>query len=152
MANLINTDLSSRYIDPALGDYTTKIVNSSGGKSAILSMFGKADWNYADRYVASFTLRRDGSSRLAPGHQWGTFPAFGLGWRITNEPFLSHNGVFSDVMLRYGWGITGNQQIPSGRIVSTFGGNTGDTFYDIKGQNTGAIPAGYRQASLGNRI
>ena len=52
-------------------------------------------------------------------------------------------------MLRYGFGITGNQNIPSGRIVSQFGGDRGDTFYDIAGTNTSIVP-GYRQASIGN--
>ncbi|MEO8578236.1 MAG: SusC/RagA family TonB-linked outer membrane protein, partial [Gemmatimonadales bacterium] len=104
---------------------------------------------FADRYVASFTLRRDGSSRLSPAHRWGTFPAFGLGWRVTNEPFLANNRIFSDVMLRYGWGKTGNQLIPSGRIVSQFGGGRGDTFYDVGGKNS-SVEAGFRQASLGN--
>lgn len=149
MSNLLNDAIDSRYIQDALGDASTKNVFSTGGKSAILSVFGKADWNYSDRYVASFTLRRDGSSRLSPDHQWGTFPAFGLGWRITNEPFLSDNSVFSDVMIRYGWGITGNQQIPSGRIVSTFGGDRGDTYYDVTGSNS-TVAAGFRQSSLGN--
>ena len=149
IANLLNDDLNSRYIQDALGQASTKNVFSTGGKSAILSLFGKADWNYSDKYVASFTLRRDGSSRLAPGHRWGTFPAFGLGWRVTNEGFLSHNRIFSDVMLRYGWGVTGNQQIPSGRIVSTFGGDRGDTYYDVQGKNTSVI-SGFRQTSLGN--
>lgn len=149
IANLLNVDPNSRYIQDALGDASTKNVFSSGGKSAILSFFGKADWNYSERYVASVTLRRDGSSRLSPGNQWGTFPAVGLGWRITNEPFLSHSKIFSDVMLRYGWGITGNQSIPSGRIVSTFGGNRGDTYYDVQGQNT-TVQSGFRQSSLGN--
>src|SRR5205085_4339784 len=140
---------NSRYIQDALADPSTKNVGSSGGEHALLSFFGKAGLNYGDKYVASFTLRRDGSSRLAPGHQWGTFPAVGLGWRISNEPFLANNRILSDVMLRYGWGITGNQSIPSGRIVSTFGGNRGDTFYDISGSNT-SIVAGFRQAALGN--
>jgi len=85
---------------------------------------------------------------LAPGHQWGTFPAYGLGWRLTNEPFLSNNRILSDVMLRYGWGVTGNQLIPPGRIVSVFGGDRGDTFYDISGTNS--IVPGYRQSLLGN--
>ena len=119
IGNLLNTGIDSRYIQNALGDPTTKDVFSSGGKSALLSVFGKADYNYAEKYVASFTVRRDGSSRLAPGHQWGTFPAFGLGWRLTNEPFLSGNRFFSDVMLRYGVGVTGNQLIPSGRVGAT---------------------------------
>jgi TonB-linked SusC/RagA family outer membrane protein len=149
VANLLNSNLDSRYIQDALADPGTKNVSSTGGKSAIASFFGKADYNYGDRYVASFTVRRDGSSRLGPTHRWGTFPAVGLGWRITNEPFVPHNRIFSDVMLRYGWGVTGNQLIPSGRIVSQFGGGRGDTFYDVAGQNT-SVTAGFRQSSLGN--
>jgi TonB-linked SusC/RagA family outer membrane protein len=148
MSSLLNSDVNSRYIQDALGDAATKNVSSTGGESAILSLFGKADYNYASKYVASFTLRRDGSSRLAPGHQWGTFPAYGLGWRISKEPFLEGNKIFSDVMLRYGYGVTGNQLIPAGRIVSLFGGSQGDTFYDISGSNS--IAAGFRQTTLGN--
>jgi TonB-linked SusC/RagA family outer membrane protein len=149
IANLLNTDLNSRFVQDALGDPATKNVFSSGGQSALLSFFGKAGFNYSDKYVASFTLRKDGSSNLGIAHRWGTFPAVGLGWRITNEPFLANNRIFSDVMLRYGFGVTGNQNIPSGRIVSQFGGDRGDTFYDITGSNS-SIVAGFRQASLGN--
>jgi len=149
LGNLLNDDLNSRYINDALGEASTKNVSSTGGRSAILSLFGKADYNFADRYIASFTVRRDGSSRLAPGHRWGTFPAFGLGWRISNERFLANNRIFSDVMLRYGVGVTGNQLIPSGRIVSQFGGDRGDTYYDITGSNS-TVAAGFRQTSLGN--
>ncbi len=146
IGGLVNTSIDSRYIGDALG--TSKNVFTTGGQNSLLSVFGKADYNFADKYVASFTLRRDGSSRLAPGHQWGTFPAVGLGWRISNEPFLANNSILSDVMLRYGWGITGNQFIPSGRIVAQFGGGKGDTYYDVTGGNS--IVQGYRQTSLGN--
>jgi TonB-linked SusC/RagA family outer membrane protein len=146
IGGLVNTSIDSRYIQDALG--TSKNVFTTGGQNSLLSVFTKADYNFADKYVASFTLRRDGSSRLAPGHQWGTFPAVGLGWRISNEPFLANNRIFSDVMLRYGWGITGNQFIPSGRIVAQFGGGKGDTYYDVTGGNS--IVQGYRQTSLGN--
>jgi TonB-linked SusC/RagA family outer membrane protein len=149
IGNLLNTGIDSRYIQNSLGDPNTKDVFSNGGKSALLSVFGKADYNYAEKYVASFTVRRDGSSRLAPGHQWGTFPAFGLGWRLTNEPFFSGNRFFSDVMLRYGVGTTGNQLIPSGRVGATFGGDPGETFYDITNSGSTIAP-GYRQTALGN--
>ena len=149
ISNLLNTDINSRYIQDALGQASTKNVSSTGGKSALLSVFTRADYNYADKYVASFTVRRDGSSRLAPGHQWGTFPAFGLGWRITNERFFPSNRIFSDVMLRYGAGVTGNQLIPSGRIVSQFGGGLGATYYDITGSGNSVV-AGFRQTTLGN--
>jgi TonB-dependent starch-binding outer membrane protein SusC len=150
ISNLINTDVNSRFIQDALGDAGSKIVTSIGGHSALLGFFGKADYNYADRYVASVTLRKDGSSNLGPDHRWGTFPAFGLGWRISQEKFLANNKIFSDVMLRYGWGVTGNQSIPSGRIVSQFGGSRGDTYYDITGSN-GSVVAGFRETSLGNK-
>jgi TonB-linked SusC/RagA family outer membrane protein len=149
IGNLLTTDLNSRYIQSALGDATTKFVQSTGGKSALLSVFGKADYNYAEKYVASFTVRRDGSSRLAPGHRWGTFPAFGLGWRITNEPFLSGNRFLTDVMLRYGVGVTGNQLIPSGRITSQYGGAQGGTYYDVTGSGKD-LAAGFRLTSVGN--
>ncbi|MFL5621242.1 MAG: SusC/RagA family TonB-linked outer membrane protein [Gemmatimonadaceae bacterium] len=149
IGNLLNTNVNSRYINDALADPSTKNDSSAGGKAALLSLFGKIDYNFGDKYVASFTVRRDGSSRLAPGHRWGTFPAVGFGWHITNEPFLSGNRFLNDVMLRYGFGITGNQLIPSGRIPSQFGGGTGQTFYDITGSGSSIAP-GYRLISLGN--
>jgi TonB-linked SusC/RagA family outer membrane protein len=148
MSNLLSTDLDARFIQDALGDAATEKVNSSGGQSALLSYFGKADWNYNDKYVASFTVRRDGSSRLSPDNRWGTFPAVGAGWRITKEPFLQNNKIFSDVMLRVGYGVTGNQSIQTGRITDGYGGSNQDTYYDITGTNK--AQAGFRQTSLGN--
>src|SRR6185436_9724390 len=103
MAGLVNESVNSRYLQDALGGGSPPTVFSTGGTNALLSFFGKADYNYADKYVASFTLRQDGSSNLGPSHRWGTFPAVGLGWRISKEPFLAGNHLFSDVMLRYGW-------------------------------------------------
>jgi len=150
-----STDPNNLYLQPTLGDASTLSVNSNGAQSALLSYFGKADYNFQDKYVASFTVRRDGSSRLGPEHRWGTFPAVGLGWRITKEGFLENNKILSDAMLRFGYGVTGNQQIPSGRIFAQYGGGggggvaTGDTYYDINGSNTSVVP-GFRQTAIGN--
>ncbi len=150
IANLLNPDdINARYIQDALGDAATKSVNSGGGQGSLASFFGKLDYNYLQRYHVSATLRRDGSSRLGPNSRWGTFPAFSAGWRLSEEPFMQENQFFTNVMLRFGWGITGNQNIPSGRIVSQFGGSQGDTFYDIGGTGTSIVP-GFRQTSLGN--
>jgi TonB-linked SusC/RagA family outer membrane protein len=149
MGSLLNTAVDSRYINAALGDAKSINVNSVGGQYALLSFFGKADYSFADKYVLSATVRADGSSRLGPSNRWGTFPAFGLGWRITNESWMKENRFVNDAMLRYGWGVTGNQRIPTGRIVSQFGGDRGDTFYDITGSNTSTTP-GYRLSSIGN--
>ena len=146
-ANLLNPEPGSRYIGDPLGG--SKAVNSFGDVGALLSFFGKADYNYAEKYYLSFTLRRDGSSRLGALHRWGTFPAIGAGWRLTQERFLASNGVISNAMLRFGWGVTGNQGIPTGRVVSQFGGDKGDVFYDITGSGS-TILTGYRQTSVGN--
>jgi TonB-dependent starch-binding outer membrane protein SusC len=147
--NLLSTDLDSRYIQDALGDAATEKVNSTGGQSALLSYFGKLDYNFNDKYVASATVRRDGSSRFQSDNRWGTFPAFGLGWRISKEGFLQNSKIFSDVMLRAGYGVTGNQNIQTGRILDGFGGSNQDTYYDITGSNS-KVQAGFRQTSLGN--
>ncbi|MGH7528921.1 MAG: SusC/RagA family TonB-linked outer membrane protein [Gemmatimonadales bacterium] len=149
IADLLNEDPSSRYIDDALGSADTKNVSSSGSLDRLLSFFGKADYNFAQRYYASVTLRRDGSSKFGPGNQWGTFPAFNLGWRVSQESFFPQDGFISNLMLRFGWGETGNQQIPGGRIVARFGGSRGDTFYDIGGSGSSVEP-GFRQIALGN--
>jgi TonB-dependent starch-binding outer membrane protein SusC len=149
IASLLKEDPASRYIDDGLGAPATKNVSSSGTFDRLLSFFGKADYNYAERYYASVTLRRDGSSKFAEGNQWGTFPAFSVGWRVSREPFFPQDGFFSNAMLRFGWGITGNQRIPGGRIVAKFGGSRGDTFYDISGSGS-SIEAGFRQIALAN--
>src|SRR6266404_3820548 len=124
IGNLLDTDPSSRYIKDALADPATKNDSSAGNNSRLLSFFGKADYNYDGKYFLSLTVRRDGSSTFSPGHQWGTFPAFNVGWRLSQEPFLA--GKFlTNAMLRFGWGKTGNQNVPL-RLISTFGGNVGD--------------------------
>ena len=150
-ANLLNPALETRYINDALCDPNTKNVFSQGSKAALLSFFGKADYNYGERYYLSLTVRRDGSSRLSPDNRWGTFPAVGLGWRLSREGFLSNSSMFSNLMLRFGYGVTGNQQIPPGRIVSQFGGDRGDTFYDIAGGGS-TIQPGSKQTSIGNPL
>ena len=149
LGNVVNPAVDLRYLQDGLGDARTKNVSSTGSEYALLSFFGKADYNFADRYIVSGTLRRDGSSRFAKQNQWGNFPAIGLAWHLSNESFLQNNHWLSDAMIRYGWGVTGNQQIPDGRIVSLYNGDRGTTFYDIGGTNTNIV-AGYRLVSQGN--
>ncbi len=147
--NLTTNVQDAWYIQDAIGDPETKNVNSSGSTGSLLGFFGKVDYNFADRYHLNFTLRRDGSSAFAEENRWGTFPAFSAGWRMSEEPFMQGNQFFTNIMLRFGWGITGNENIPSGRIAAQFGGGIGSAYYDIDG--SGDTPdAGYIQTSLGN--
>src|SRR6185369_3376545 len=79
--------------------------------SALLSYFGKVNYDYQEKYLASVTLRRDGSSRFGSENPWGTFYAGSLGWRLDKEAFLSTSNTIDLLMLRTGYGSIGNQEI-----------------------------------------
>lgn len=125
---------------------------SGGGKTqwSVFSLFGKIDYNYADRYLASFTIRRDENSRFAKGFRAGVFPAFSLAWRPTQEDFFPHNEILTDLKIRYSWGQNGNANIPSlYPAYSTYIFNTGNGAYDIDGTNS-STTSGITLASTGN--
>lgn len=126
--------------------------NNGGGKTqwSVFSLFGKIDYNYADRYLASFTIRRDENSRFAKGNRAGVFPAFSLAWRPTQEAFFPENDVLSDMKIRYSWGQNGNANIPAlYPAYSTYIFNTGNGAYDINGTNSSTV-SGITLASTGN--
>lgn len=126
--------------------------NNGGGKTqwAVFSLFGKVDYNYADRYLASFTIRRDENSRFAKGHRAGVFPAFSVAWRPSQEEFFPRNEVLTDLKIRYSWGQNGNANIPSlYPASSTYIFNTGNGAYDINGTNS-STTSGITLASTGN--
>ncbi|MDE6161842.1 MAG: SusC/RagA family TonB-linked outer membrane protein, partial [Muribaculaceae bacterium] len=125
---------------------------SGGGKDqwAVFSLFGKVDYNYADRYLASFTIRRDENSRFAKGLRAGVFPAFSLAWRPTQEDFFPKNRVLTDLKIRYSWGQNGNANIPQlYPTYSTFVYNTFNGAYDINGTGSSYV-SGIALAATGN--
>ncbi len=126
--------------------------NNGGGKTqwSVFSLFGKADYNYANRYLASFTIRRDENSRFAKGFRTGVFPAFSLAWRPTQESFFPQNNILTDLKVRYSWGQNGNANIPSlYPAYSTYIYNTGNGAYDLSGTNSSTM-AGITISSTGN--
>ena len=126
--------------------------NNGGGKTqwSVFSLFAKVDYNYADRYLASFTIRRDENSRFAKGHRSGVFPAFSLAWRPTQESFWPTNNVLTDLKIRYSWGQNGNANIPPlYPTYSTYIYNTGNGAYDISGTNSQTTP-GITLSASGN--
>ena len=126
--------------------------NNWGGKSqwSVFSLFAKADYNYADRYLASFTIRRDENSRFAKGHRAGVFPAFSLAWRPSAESFWKANDILTDLKIRYSWGQNGNANIPPlYPAYSTYVFNTGNGAYDIAGTNS-STTSGITLAASGN--
>lgn len=85
-------------------------VASSANMYKLISFFGRANYSYADRYILSATVRRDGSSKFGAENKWGTFPSVSAAWRLIDEPFMeSIKGVVDELKLRVGYGSSGNQ-------------------------------------------
>ena len=97
---ILNTD----YMWPSAGS-GRQLAKGSGDGFSLVSYFGKLNYTFADTYMASFTLRRDGSSRFGKNNQYGTFPSASAGWRVTQEKFMKWSESWlDDLKLRYSWG------------------------------------------------
>lgn len=122
---------------------------SVAGNSALFSLFARADATLWDKYILSGTVRRDGSSRFGPDSRYGIFPAFSIGWRVSQEAFLKDATWLDDLKIRFGWGQTGNQEIDASNPYSQYRSGIGFSSYDITGNSTNPL-AGFAQSSLGN--
>ncbi len=132
----------------------TGSMRNSGAKFGyrLASFFGKVDYNYDDFILASFTIRRDGSSRFGKDHRWGTFPAATLGFRLSK---LMQKDWLDDWKVRLSWGQTDNQAIDNnaqfGLYVADYGlDRVTSTAYDIFLQGSGTFPSGYRATQYAN--
>lgn len=95
--------------------------------SKYIAFFGRAIYNYSDKYMVSVSLRRDGSSRFGTNNKWGWFPAVSAGWRITQEEWLKDVNWLDELKLRAGYGVTGNQDFSN--YKSLFLVKTSGSFY-----------------------
>lgn len=113
------------------GDYRAGDVYSYKGESSLVSFYGRANYNYMGRYMATATLRNDGSSRFGKNHKWGLFPSMSLAWRISDEAFMQGaTGWLDNFKLRLGYGVTGNQDgIGEYKSLSLLGAD-GASYYD----------------------
>ena len=99
-------------------------------ESKLASFFARVNYTLADRYLLTLSVRRDGSSRFAPGNQWGTYPAAALAWRVGDEAFMDGVGFVSDLKLRASWGVNGNQAIGNYLWVPNY--RIGDAFSQVQ--------------------
>ena len=134
-----------RYLNSGSTAYQTN--GGSMSQYSMVSYFGKVDYNYADRYLAAFTIRRDGTSRL-DRNKWGNFPAFSLGWRVSSEPFF-HSKVIDNLKIRFGWGQNGNSDIPAYSTISSYSSNQNYSNYPIDGNQT-SVQTGYTRTRNAN--
>lgn len=94
--------------------------NTSIQQSRLISFFGRANYNYKDRYLAAVSIRRDGSSRFGPSNAWGVFPSVALAWRISQEGFMKRFKNLSDLKIRASYGKTGNQAFANYQQYANF--------------------------------
>lgn len=103
------------FIDPVTGDSTGQSLKQveyiDKGEYNLQSFFGRFNYSYDEKYLLTFTLRTDATSRFHPDNRWGLFPALGLGWKINDEAFMKDSKTISQLKLRLGWGITGQQDV-----------------------------------------
>jgi TonB-linked SusC/RagA family outer membrane protein len=145
------------YLNAGTGSQTN---GGSGTASKLLSYFGNVNYIFADKYMVTGTVRYDGSSRFGSNNRFGVFPSVGASWVINKEEFMKGIGVLSNLKLRAGYGIVGNQAIgdysrfqlwrPDYAGVVGFFGGAGGTAYDINGVDTGTLPSGFRSTQAAN--
>lgn len=139
LSGFANNLTSNDIHNPALGDKASFVVNAEFGSSAMASFFGRGTYNYDDRYLATYTYRRDGSSNFGPSNRWANFHSFAASWRFSNEKFFQPLGnVISNGKLRIGWGQTGNANIDGYKWGAS-----------ISPMPTG-LGMGYRQSNIAN--
>ena len=110
------------------------------------SYFIRANYQFRDKYLVNATFRRDANSNFSPNHRWGNFPALGIGWIVTNEDFMNHQKIFSNLKLRASYGLVGNDVISPGQFLL----QPTEHLYSYFGTNRvdGAIPTGIKDPNL----
>ena len=96
------------------------MMESSKSDHKLISFFGRVNYDWKERYMLTFSLRHEGSSRFGKNHKWGNFPAFSLGWRISDEKFMDSISWIDDLKIRYDYGLTGNQEIGNYKSLATY--------------------------------
>lgn len=123
--------------------------NSDRGSEGLWSQFARLDYSFQDKYLFSSTIRRDGSSKFKDP-QYGWFPAFTAGWRLSQESFMKDLTWISDLKIRGGWGVMGNQiNLLGDNAFNTYVANKQSSYYDITGSNN-SVTQGFQAGQIGN--
>ncbi|MEO0896633.1 MAG: TonB-dependent receptor [Bacteroidota bacterium] len=118
--------------------------------TTLVSNFARVDYAYDNRYLLSATVRRDGSSRFGESTRFGVFPSVTAGWRVSQESFLIDNKIVSNLKIRGGYGLMGNQLALSPQNQFTlFGGSANTSNYDLIGTGNSSLQ-GFRPVRIGN--
>ncbi len=159
---------SDIYLYNNLGAGTERVgATSSRINSKIASAYGRVNYTFKDKYLATFTIRRDGSSRFGENNRYGYFPSGSFAYRLGDEEFVKRMNLFSDLKLRVSYGITGNDRIGDYAYMTTFSPVNvtldGHNSYagvvasrlpnpDLKWESTAQFDIGFDMAFLNGRI
>lgn len=138
VSNVPNYDAQSRYL--VNGSYKNQTATDGASRYNGLSFFTRGTYSYKDRYLATVTFRADGSSKYQ--EKWGFFPSLGLGWVVSDEPFMQGKKTFDYLKVRASWGMLGNDNVPANdiNIAGSSGVDSsavfGDTLVDGIGAQT----------------
>jgi len=134
---------------------TSDAISGSGYESSLISYLGRLNYSLKDRYFITMSVRRDGSSKFGTSYEknvfnsgrWATFPSFAFMWKASNEPFFPQNDVLNSLKIRYGYGLTGNQNIGYYAYSATIDPQYARYIFDQSNNTiaTGAFP--YRGAN-----
>lgn len=130
----------AKYYQIGNGDASKNYLNVSSYRNSntLAAAFFRANYNYADKYLVSASVRREGSSRFGVNHKWGWFPAVSLGWRISGENFMRNQDWCNDLKLRAGFGVTGNNLGSDLQSIAMLS-NGGTFWYNGQYVNTYAV-------------
>ncbi|RYU91247.1 TonB-dependent receptor [Mucilaginibacter terrigena] len=137
------------YANISNGTSGTTANSGYGDLNRTLSLFGRLDYTFADKYILGATIRRDGSSVFYPGRQYGTFPSVSLAWRTSQEEFMKGVTWVNDLKIRGSYGVSGyNGNVSRNSFYNGSGGGPGSSAYPIDGSSSSITPGYF--SNLGN--
>lgn len=127
MARTLSTT-SYDFVNDALGNENMgagnpqrNVIDNTYSMSKLLSFYGRANYSFDDRFLFTFTMRADGSSKFGRNSRWGYFPSGAVSWKLHNEEWMKRTGVFDVFKLRLSWGLSGNQGISPYQTLNRYG-------------------------------
>ncbi len=137
-SNLPSNSVEDAYLANTIDPLASQGAGDDANEYALLSYFGRINYDYQDKYLLTASLRRDGSSRFGANNRFGTFPAFSLGWIVSREDFWS-NSLIDFLKLRASWGKNGNDRFPNYSFTSVVLGGQNYTFGEDEDITNGSV-------------
>lgn len=146
-ANLLMTDPQNAWINVGSDEESMRAAGGAYDEK-LLSYFGRASYNYNDKYLLTGILRVDGSSKFGSNNRYAIFPSVSAGWVMSNENFMSDIDLINLLKIRASWGQNGNQNIGNFAYTSTIATGNGYSFGPDEQFNTGSIPSSVSNPNL----